>query len=684
MKDGKLRLRGLPARLITVATLAQLTYALQVQTKPPYVPPRAAPARVAPAPAPAPAAPHPAPAAPRPATPPPSRPEAPVNPAAGVRRSPAAGPPAPGRSGGTGSPPTPRPAPPKSYAPKSAGGGEASHPSTSDSRPVKSFTPAGPATATAPKPGDSSVAGSSGSSVSYMPHAAPSAPLSRSAPAAATREPVKTTAGTPANTSPAPESRTVSPNAIPVATNPIKASTTSARAAYLAPPPAGVASRSADGGSNLTAAASRTLIQQVNAKKSDLKGINSRPLPTGAVTLLKNGDFRLKAADGATYNVLKNGRVASATRGGRTVSYGSDGRVNAIHSASLDIRYGPHGEQRIISHPTADSTLVNTGNGRGYLEKTVVAGDRTLIQRSFFGTDGARTRFYTTYDFGGVALPYYTPSVYYGAAFYGWAYYPWPSSIGFAWNGPGVGLYSGYFSPVGTYASAAAWLTDYILGRTLGDAYSGDEAGQADEAADAGDAHSAPRDAPITPALRVAFVDEVQRQLGYENAIASNTAPATVAQLPPALKPDRIFVVSSALEVTTADEQQCSLRGGDVLQVARALPDGSLVVPMRVASSRRADCPSGVEIALSIQDLAEMQNSARARMDEGLVAMRSGQGENGLPSIPPVALGPEPHAALSYVPPAGDQDIGAMLREQQDAAKTEAAALRETGAEIHK
>ena len=138
-----------------------------------------------------------------------------------------------------------------------------------------------------------------------------------------------------------------------------------------------------------------------------------------------------------------------------------------------------------------------------------------------------------------------------------------------------------------------------------------------------------------------------------------------------------MFVVSSDLDVTTPDQQVCSVSPGDVLRLEIPPADDAVLADLRVASSKRADCPAGTLISVSLQDLQEMQNTFRAGIDSGLGALRSNQGQGGLPSAPTDAVAPPPRPAMAGLPAKPHEDVAALLEAQhREAAKTEQGVLQ--------
>jgi hypothetical protein len=428
-----------------------------------------------------------------------------------------------------------------------------------------------------------------------------------------------------------------------------------------------------------------------------MRGVNSRPLPAGNVSVHPNGNLTVETASGGRYNVRANGTVASIRApGGNGVDFRPNGRVSGVHTANLDIQRGVRGERIIRGTRPDRSILVGTGGRNGYLEHTVVVGNRTIIQRTYSVGGRVFVRAFVPYQVRGVALPLYVPGVYFAPAFYGWAFYPWATPVPYAWGwrgDPWFGFYAGYYQPYPVYPGPSAWLADYMLSQTLANAYAMQNQapplpgyGDPDPAAYAaapppgsGELY-AQNDTPITPDLRNAIADEVGRQLAYENAVASGTAQQTVEELPNSLKPDRVFVVSTTLDVSTSDSQVCELTAGDVLRVTAPPAADSPAATLRVASGKRQDCPAGVEVSISVQDLAEMQNSLRAQMDAGLETLRTSQGQGGLPKAPQAAMAQAPRPALDVPLPPDPNVAGLLDAQQQDAQRTELATVQAVAA----
>jgi len=371
-----------------------------------------------------------------------------------------------------------------------------------------------------------------------------------------------------------------------------------------------------------------------------------------------------------------NATLKSNSNGTQTVRF-RNGSVAAIRGPGVEIHRSLMGGRTVIT-TRSGATLVSTGPHRGYLERPIMVGNRTLIQRTYFAGDRTFTRAYLRYSVGGLALPYYVPGFYYPAAFYGWAYYAWASPVAYAWawtGDPWFAFYGGYFTPYGVYPSGYAWLTDYVISQTLAEAYTArmqqdaESATYGDTAADApadDDTLYAHQDTPITPEIKDAIAAEVQHDIAYESAEVSGQAQPDIGEFPASLKPGRAFVVSSAIDVSTPDDHVCSLTPGDVLRFDAA--EGSGTAELRVASSHRQDCPAGIEVTLSLADLQEMVNTLRAQLDEGLTELHADQGQNGLPAAPQSSMGAVHPSGFAATP--DNADIGPMIDQQRQEAST--------------
>jgi len=454
------------------------------------------------------------------------------------------------------------------------------------------------------------------------------------------------------------------------------------------------------------ASASQARIQQLNSARSSMSGINRKPLPAGELTVHSNGRMTLKADGGRQYGLRSNGTVASYSDREKTVSFDQRGKVSSIHTADMDIHNGVHGQRTIISRRADGSKVVSTGRHSGYVERNVVMNNRTYVQRTTVINNRVYTRIFVATSFGGVA---FVPPVFFAPRFYGWAYYPWAAPISFTWGWVGAPWYVGpnpYFVASPVYPSAAFWLTDYTIGETLAAAYDlrhdgemsdemmDDDSAEADSAdantsadgdAEAGsdlssdqqDTLHADSTTPITTEVKAEIAEEVKQELASDNAHAVNPSQASFDALPAVLRqPNHVFIVSTDLAVTTTDQQLCALQAGDTLQLMSPAAADSGLVELRVASSKRRDCPAGVRVSVSLTDLQEMQNNFLVHIEEGLSKLHDNQGRDGLPGAPADAVSAPPRPAVAGPESVQATDSAALLdqeRERADQAEKQAA-----------
>jgi hypothetical protein len=458
-----------------------------------------------------------------------------------------------------------------------------------------------------------------------------------------------------------------------------------------------------------SAGESASILKQVNEARSSLTGINRVALPSGRVLIHRDGSLDVIPAPGRRVQVRADGTLASIS--GRfdpsailktdspgqsrspipamdRVSFNARGGISAIHTHSLDIYHGPHGVRTIVQYRPDQSILVSTGRHSGYLEDTIHQNGQSFTRRSYVSGKTVATHIYSPYHFHGQTLQHYLPAQY-SPAFYSWVYAVWGGPVRFPWRWrkpTWVTFYKPYYVVSPYYLDANLWLTDYIFADTFqgnddaqdGGAYapSGDDDSTGDPNAVYSDS-----DAAVTPSLKQAIAAQVQQQLAYESSAAGD--PSQVAQdtdLPQAMQPNHYFVVANPLDVITEDGHTCTLDSGNILKLISQPASDSTIAKLTVSASRRTDCPADTTVSVSLDQLEEMQNSFRERLDGGLQTLFQQQGQGGLPSAPPDALTP-PRPA--YVPPAVPQYVPQLLDEvQSQAGTTEAEALRFTKSQL--
>jgi hypothetical protein len=447
-----------------------------------------------------------------------------------------------------------------------------------------------------------------------------------------------------------------------------------------------VASGSNEGKTVLSPTSAASVLREVNSARANLLGINRKPLPAGHVEA-HSGGLTVKAGDGRRFEVRPNGTLASYAKGDHVAKFRSDGQIRSVHTPAMDIARGAHGQRTILMRRADHSVVVSRGRQSGYVQRTIVVGSRSFMQRTYVAGPIVYSRVYSVYPYHGLWLPDYVPLAYYSPEFYGWAYYDWPAPVAYTWGWetePWYGYYGLYFTVAPLYRAPSFWLAEYVVARSLAEAYQtyrqsnqpGDPAEPGQEMQDqqpASDQAVAENTTPITPELKQAIAEEVQQQLAYENAASSRPSPeeaSAVDALPQIMTPNHLFVTAVPLSVVASDGRSCDLSGGDVLRLVAAPAADSAAAELTVAASRQGDCPAGLQVSVAFEDLQEMQNSFRAKLDSGLQTLHDHQGEGGLPAAPQSAMAQAPRPAAVTVP--ADSDVASALDSaQQQADQTE-------------
>jgi len=318
--------------------------------------------------------------------------------------------------------------------------------------------------------------------------------------------------------------------------------------------------------------------------------------------------------------------------------------------------------------------VVSIGRSRGFIEHPL--NRQGFVQRTYVVRGRPYVRVYRSFNYRGIVYQRYVPAYYYSPRFYFWAYNPWARPVRWGWGwGRAPWFYGGYFAPAPYYVSASLWLTDYIIAENLRASY------EAQQEADGAQYSAPPPDnsqtdpdayntAEISPALRQAIADEVQRQLDAERTAANNPQQGEDSasdQAPPALAADqRVFVVSAPLQVYDGD-QPCSLTPGDIISRVEDSPGSDGAVGVSVLTSKGSDCRPGAQPRIQVNDLQDMANDLRAQTDEGLKNLSQKQGTNGMPAAPDVTQKPNPNGQGTPDPDAVNQ----LKQQQQDADQTE-------------
>jgi|HubBroStandDraft_6_1064221.scaffolds.fasta_scaffold12980_2 hypothetical protein len=403
------------------------------------------------------------------------------------------------------------------------------------------------------------------------------------------------------------------------------------------------------------------------------------------------------------------GSKTVALKGGGTAVYRPNGQVRVIQTKGMTINRGIHGSTRIVStrHGT---TVVGYGRGGGYSQRSYYNhGGRIYVQRTYYSGGRYYAYGYRSYTWGGRPYYGYAPPYYWGPRYYGWAYNPWPAPVYYSWGwgpAPWYGYYGPYFAPYPVYPTAAFWLTDYLIAANLQAAYAAQQAAAQNGsqplateseneiaalwtsdpliAANPDLSYAAYRfgaepqaatgnATQLTSEVKQAIADEMKQEIAAEQAAAASGKKDTPStdQVPAALDPKiRIFVVSTALDLTTAEKVECPLTPGDVVYRIDDKPDDDGMVNATVKSSKKDECAIGATVAVDAGDLQEMHNQLRIQMDAGLKELAEKQGKNGIPSAPDTKT-----QAGEVPPPKPDDKVESELQQQQkEAAEAEAEA----------
>jgi hypothetical protein len=364
------------------------------------------------------------------------------------------------------------------------------------------------------------------------------------------------------------------------------------------------------------------------------------------------------------------------TKSGDEARFDSRGQVRAIHTHDTTIRLGPSGGRTVVTERADHTRIVSVGSQYGYVDHPIVRNGRPYLERTYVAGGKVYARAYPGYYYHGAIYYHYVPAYYYAPAFYVWTVQRWPAPITCVWNwGAWHGYYGYYFTPYPTYADASLWLTDYVIAQELKASYDAQQqappVAQPIPAASGESTDSeAGAAAPLTPETKQAIADEITAQLNAEknstpNALTpmSGTAPSGDV-VPDALNPsERTFVADITLDAAAPDGSSCAVGAGDVVTRVDTTPDADQKIRVSVRSSKRGDCAAGTRVSVSVQDLQDMANHLREKVDDGVGQLAKSGGQQGLPTGPPA--NPVPVADSVSKP---DLDAQRLLQQQQHTA----------------
>ena len=382
-------------------------------------------------------------------------------------------------------------------------------------------------------------------------------------------------------------------------------------------------------------------------------------------------------------------RQVARTRGGGEIQRGPGGMVREVRTpGGAIIRHAPGGGRSMeVVRPGGRMVYARGGGHYGYVQGPFRSHGMTFNQRTYVRDGRVQARIYRPWGYGGREYQIYTPNHYYRAGFYTWAYTPWarPVYYGWGWNTrPWYGYYGAYFTPYPYYQSPAYWLTDYVIATTLESAY----------LAQGGNGGAPPAyGAALSPEAKEVVAREVRRQMDQERndqAYAQNPGPNTAPPMIFSPMGPRAFLVSGDVTAYVGN-QEMPLLEGDVIQAAGPITPSSEYAQVAIVASR-GGLPRGTYASVRTMDLQEMQNHLQATLDQGLEQLQTGQGQNGMPAVPPQETGVVKAAYTDDIHPddQAERELSAVVddanRAEQDVlsqgAQAQAPALQARPAEV--
>jgi|HubBroStandDraft_6_1064221.scaffolds.fasta_scaffold05107_6 hypothetical protein len=411
-----------------------------------------------------------------------------------------------------------------------------------------------------------------------------------------------------------------------------------------------------------------------NKNAANANRVNNQP----GTHPLPNGGTRIVKANGSAVEKNKDGKVTGVTTAkGVTVKLDAHGHPAAIHDGhTTTISRGPHGERRVETLRADRSRLVSTGRHRGFAEQRFTQGGKDYARRSYYDHGHTFARVYHPYFYGGYPFYSYVPTFYYGPAYYGWAYNGWPVPVPYTWGwyrSPWFAPYGYYFSPYAAYPAPAFWIADYAIAASLQAA--AEETGSASLRHQAGvvlaSAHPDDQNGGASVVMSKELKDTIAQQVKIIIADEKTAAAAQgnlppdedADQVPPSLDPRfKLFIAFSSLSLDTNDGA-CALTAGDIVRRTEDTPDANNTLSVEVVSSKKDDCAVGTASRMALDDLEEMHDSFRQKIDDGLKSLSENQGKGGIPNGPAATVHPLPEGETTP-----DPTVESDLEKQQQAA----------------
>jgi len=300
----------------------------------------------------------------------------------------------------------------------------------------------------------------------------------------------------------------------------------------------------------------------------------------------------------------------------------------------------PGGVMHAVRYGGGVTGVVDRPTPKGYTVRTYVYGGRAVGARVFHGYHWQRR---------GRSIPYarVMPGVVFATSYYAWAVRPWSTPVSYQWGWQDqrwYGAYGGCFTPYPNYASLDLWMTDFILAQDMQIAY---QANQPDSSPPSDDPPPEPTSVdPMAtefgvppPMVTQDVKDELNAQIRVQIQEAQNaTATPAGTDTPDAVKPGHVlFRVVSLLDVATDRPNEfCSLTANDyVKRIGSDADDGT--VPVEVRLSIPSDCPEGIVVHVTLNDLMAMDGEQKAQVLDALQAASKTMHSKELPQAPAAA-----------------------------------------------
>lgn len=350
---------------------------------------------------------------------------------------------------------------------------------------------------------------------------------------------------------------------------------------------------------------------------------NPQTNKNGTVLLkeLKPGQSRIRA-DGTRDEVHKDGKGYTHTftdKNGNvrkeSIRYDNTGKEVKIS----DTERRPNGD--VITRYKSGVAEVRTKDGlryqtdrygkNVYQEKYSTWNNRPVIYREY---NNHYTTVYVQNYYYGTPTYFYRPS-YYDYNYYSWSLTRWYQPLAYTWTWTYNPWYYSYYRPYTTYYAPAYWLTDYLLMSLIQSNYDRIAADREVLAVQQQYAQVSLNE-QIKEEIRV----QVEQALKQQQVAVQNNTTMNPTQI---LTQGRLMVVHADLTVEDGSGGTCQLDEGDVLRLTNQPTAQNPVAELKVVSAKGTSCPAGTTLALSANNLIEMENEFQARIQQGMTEMKN-------------------------------------------------------------